>query len=93
MSRESSLALLVRKVLPVYPPLARQARVKGAVLLSANISKDGTVETLRAISGHPMLVPAAIDAVKQWRFKPYVLNGKPVPVNTEIDVNFTFSSP
>lgn len=93
VSRESSLALVVSKVLPVYPPLARQARVKGKVVLNANISKDGTVETLRAISGHPMLVPAAIDAVKQWRFKPFVLNGKPVPVNTEIDVNFTFSSP
>jgi protein TonB len=75
--------------LPVYPPTARQARVQGTVVLQAAISKDGTVEALRGISGHPLLIPAAIEAVKQWRYKPYVINGKPVAVETQIIVNFT----
>jgi protein TonB len=59
------------------------------VLLQAVISKDGSIEDLKVISGHPMLVPAAIDAVKQWKYKPYVLNGEPVVVDTQITVNFT----
>jgi protein TonB len=75
----------------VYPPLARQAHVQGTVVLDADISKAGIVETLRAVSGHPMLIPAAVDAVKQWRYKPYVLKGEPVAVNTQIVVNFTLS--
>ncbi len=91
VSQEESRGLLVTTVLPVYPPLARQAHVQGAVVLDADISKDGTVETLKAISGHPMLIPAAVDAVKQWRYKPYVVKGEPVAVNTQIVVNFTLS--
>jgi protein TonB len=75
----------------VYPPLARQAHVQGTVVIDADISKDGIVEKLRTISGHPMLIPAAVDAVKQWRYKPYVLKGEPVAVNTRIIVNFTLS--
>jgi len=91
VSQEVSMSLLVDKVVPVYPPVAQQARVQGAVVLEANISKDGTVEALKAISGHPLLVPAAIEAVKQWRYKPYVVNGEPLAVNTQITVNFTLS--
>jgi TonB family protein len=91
LSQEVSRELLVTKILPVYPPLARQAHVQGTVVLDADISEDGTVETLKAVSGHPMLIPAAVDAAKQWRYKPYVLKGKPVAVNTEIIVNFTLS--
>ncbi len=83
--------LLIRKVNPVYPPLARQARIQGQVLLRAQISKDGSIENLQLISGHPMLVQSALDAVKQWRYKPYLLNGEPVEVDTEIQVNFTLS--
>src|SRR5579863_4690911 len=83
--------LLVRKVQPAYPPLARQARIQGSVLLQAEISKDGTIENLHLISGHPMLAPAAIEAVKQWKYKPYILNGEPVEVETQITVNFTLS--
>ena len=83
--------LLVRKVNPVYPPLARQARISGTVILRAVISKDGSIENLSLVSGHPMLAPAAIDAVKQWKYKPYLLNGEPVEVDTEVQVNFTLA--
>src|SRR5271165_4750304 len=83
--------LLIRKVQPNYPPLARQARIQGQVLLQAEISKDGSIENLHLISGHPMLAPAAIEAVKQWKYKPYILNGEPVEVETQITVNFTLS--
>src|ERR1700686_3413350 len=86
-----SSGLLVRKVQPNYPPLARQARIQGSVLLQAEISKDGTIENLHLIIGHPMLAPAAIEAVKQWKYKPYILNGEPVEVETQITVNFTLS--
>jgi len=85
-------ALLVAQTVPAYPPLARQAHVQGMVVLDADISKDGTIESLRVISGHPMLVPAAIDAVKQWRYKPYLVNASPVPVNSKIMVNFVLSA-
>jgi len=79
---------LIRRVDPVYPPLARAARIQGPVLLAAVISKDGTIEHLRTISGHPMLVPAAISAVSQWRYRPYILNGNAIEVETQITVNF-----
>jgi TonB family protein len=84
--------LLVTKVVPTYPQLARQARVQGEVVLDVGISKEGTIESLRALTGHPMLIPAAIDAVKQWRYKPYHLNGEPVPVQTQVTVNFSLTS-
>jgi periplasmic protein TonB len=83
--------LLLRRVNPVYPPLARQARIQGVVLLQAQISKTGDIENLQLISGHPMLAPAAIEAVKQWKYKPYLLNGEPVEVDTQVQVNFTLS--
>ncbi len=83
--------LIVRRVNPVYPPLARQARIQGTVILQAEISKEGTIQNLQLISGHPMLAPAAIEAVKQWKYKPYLLNGEPVEVETQIQVNFTLS--
>jgi len=86
-----STGLLIRKVPPTYPPLARQARIQGVVILQAQISKDGTIQNLQLISGHPMLAPAAIEAVKQWRYKPYLLNGEPVEVDTQVQVNFTLA--
>jgi protein TonB len=86
-----STGLLVRKVPPTYPPLARQARIQGVVILQAQISKDGNIENLQLISGHPMLAPAAIEAVKQWKYRPYLLNGEPVEVDTQVQVNFTLS--
>ncbi len=91
VSQGVTAGLLIRKIQPLYPPLARQARIQGQVVLQAEISKDGTIQNLRLMSGHPMLAPAAIEAVKQWRYKPYVLNGEPVEVQTEVTVNFTLS--
>jgi protein TonB len=82
---------LVRKVQPVYPALARNARIQGMVVLEATISKQGSIENLRLLSGHPMLAPSAIDAVRQWRYKPYILNGEPVEVETQITVNFALN--
>jgi periplasmic protein TonB len=79
---------LIRRVEPAYPPLARQARIQGAVVLTAVISKAGTIDNLRLISGHPMLVGAALDAVSQWRYRPYILNGDVIEVETQITVNF-----
>jgi periplasmic protein TonB len=82
---------LVHKVLPAYPPLARSARIQGTVVLQAVISKQGTIENLRVVAGHPMLVPAAIEAVRQWRYRAYVLNNEPVEVETQITVNFSLA--
>ncbi len=86
-----SSGLLIRKVAPSYPPLARQARIQGVVILQAQISKDGSIQNLQLVSGHPMLAPAAIEAVKQWKYKPYLLNGEPVEVENQVQVNFTLA--
>jgi len=91
VSQGVSQGLLVRRVQPNYPPLARQARIQGTVVLHAVISKDGSIENLTLVQGHPMLAPAAIEAVRQWKYKPYLLNGEPVEVDTEVQVNFTLS--
>ena len=82
---------LINRVTPPYPPMAKMARVQGAVILQAYISKQGTIENLRVVSGHPMLVQAALDAVKQWRYRPYLLNGEPVEVETQITLNFSLT--
>lgn len=84
-------AKLINDVRPVYPPLARQARVQGTVRLQAIIAKDGTIQQLEVISGHPLLVQAALDAVRQRRYQPTLLNNEPVEVVTTIDVVFTLS--
>src|SRR3989440_87537 len=85
-------ALAIRSPKPAYPQLAKQARIQGVVRLNATIGKDGTIQDLKAASGHPLLVPAALEAVKQWLYKPTLLNGEPVAVVTVIDVNFTLSN-
>jgi periplasmic protein TonB len=82
---------LVRRVEPIYPALAKAARIQGPVHLQAMISKQGLIENLQVLSGHPMLAGAAVDAVRQWRYRPYVLNGQAVEVETEITVNFVLS--
>jgi TonB family protein len=87
-----SQGLMLRKVSPVYPEEARRARIQGVVLLHAIISKDGDVEDLQVISGPDALVPAAMEAVRQWRYKPYLWLGRPLEVDTQIQVNFTLSS-
>jgi periplasmic protein TonB len=82
---------LVHKVEPTYPALARTARIQGSVELRAIISKEGTIENLRVVSGHPMLAQAALEAVRQWRYRPYILNGEPMEVDTQVTVNFVLS--
>ncbi len=83
--------LKVREVKPVYPPIAKTARVQGNVVLQAEISKEGTIQNLRVLSGPPLLIQSALDAVKQWRYRPYVLNGEPVEVETTITVMFSLT--
>lgn len=80
--------MLIYKVLPVYPQMARAMRVAGRVELQASISRSGTIENLRAVGGPAMLQAAALDAVRQWRYRPYLLNGDPVEVETTINVDF-----
>jgi protein TonB len=82
-------ARLVNQPRPVYPPLARQARIQGTVRLEAVINKEGLIEELTVVSGHPLLIKAAQDAVLQWQYQPTLLNGVAVEVITTIDVNFT----
>jgi TonB family protein len=82
-------ANLIRKVQPVYPPLAEQARIQGTVRFTAIIGRDGHVQNLQLLSGHPLLVEAARNAVTQWEYRPTLLNGSPVEVVTQVDVNFT----
>jgi protein TonB len=79
---------ILRQVSPVYPALARQARISGQVRLEAIIAKNGKIENLQVLSGPPLLVQAALEAVRQWVYRPTLLNGDPVEVVTLIDVNF-----
>jgi protein TonB len=89
VSQGVSQGLLVSRVDPVYPEQAKQAGIQGTVVLSAIISADGSVKSLRLVSGHPALTSAAIDAVKQWKYRPYLLNGRPVDYETTVTVKFT----
>ncbi|HEY1263985.1 MAG TPA: TonB family protein [Terriglobales bacterium] len=91
VSQGVTQGLLVHQVRPTYPPLAKTARIQGSVLLQAEISKAGDIQNLRVISGHPMLIQAALEAVKQWKYRPYYLNGEPVEVETQITVNFSLA--
>jgi TonB family protein len=84
-------ANLIRKVTPVYPPLAKQARIQGVVRFTVTIGKDGTVQDVQLVSGHPLLVSPAQEAVWQWQYKPILLNGQPVDVVTTVDVNYTLT--
>ena len=92
VSQGVTKGMLVSKVEPRYPIIAVGARVQGIVILSAIISKNGQIDNLTVVSGHPMLVQAAIDAVKQWRYRPFLLNGEPVEVETTVTVTFQLSS-
>ena len=82
-------ANLIHQVMPVYPPIAKTAHISGTVTFHAIIGKDGTVQDLTYISGPPLLMKNAMDAVRQWRYKPTLLNGEPVDVDTTIAVVFT----
>jgi protein TonB len=80
--------LLVQKTVPVYPPIAWATRTQGTVVLNATISREGMIENLRVASGSPMLQQAALAAVNTWRYRPYMLNGQPIEVDTTINVVF-----
>jgi len=84
--------LLVHQVKPVYPSLAMQAHTQGNVVLHAIIGRDGAILSLQLVSGHPLLAPAAIDAVRQWRYRPYTLNGEPAEVETMVTVRFVLGN-
>jgi TonB family protein len=88
ISKGISQGLLIKMVQPSYPPLARQMRLEGPVDLQATISKTGTVIGVKQLSGDAVLGHAAVEAVKQWRYKPYYLNGEPIDIQTQITVNF-----
>jgi protein TonB len=91
ISQGVTSGLLIHKVQPPYPTLAKSARIQGDVVLKAVIDREGNIQDLQLVSGHPMLVPAAIEAVKQWHYRPYLLNGQPVEIETTITVIFTLT--
>jgi protein TonB len=91
VSRGVQEAMIVHRVMPVYPPLARQARISGVVELHGVITAEGRIGELRVIAGHPLLVQAAVEAVRQWVYRPTLLNGKPVEVEAPIVVRFTLN--
>jgi len=83
------VGMITKKVAPEYPAVAKAARVQGTIVLQATISKTGTIQNLRVISGPPLLQQAALDAVQQWQYRPYLLMGQPVEVETTVNVIFT----
>ena len=89
LQRRHGWACCCRRPQPIYPPIAKAARVQGTVVLQATISKTGSIENLHVISGPAMLQQAALDAVKTWRYRPYLLNNEPVEVETTVNVIFT----
>ena len=80
---------LIKHPRPAYPPLAKQARIEGTIVLRVNISAEGKVVKMTAVSGHPILLPAALDAVRQWEYRPFMINGKASAVQTTVQVNFS----
>ena len=83
--------LLIKKVQPKYPEEARKKHVEGTVLMKTIISHEGDVQELTVVSGDPLLVPAALEAAKQWKYRPYLLHGQPVEIETQIMMNFHFT--
>jgi protein TonB len=88
VSQGVNQGMVISKVQPIYPADAKTARIQGSVVIGVIIGKDGNIQSERLISGHPLLAPAAMDAVKQWKYRPYLLNGQAVEVDTQITVNF-----
>ena len=89
ISPEEQHTHLIKKVAPVYPPLARQARIQGTVIIGVVINQSGDIASVQLISGHAMLAPAAIEAVKQWKYQPCLVDGQAVEAETKIQVTFT----
>ena len=92
IKQDVTRGLLIHKVNPSYPKAARRAHIEGTVVLCASISKEGTIENLTVASGPPELISPSLKAVKQWRYKPYLLDGNPVKVETEIRVNYVLNN-
>jgi TonB family protein len=88
LSKGDAQALLIKSSKPDYPPLAPRVGIQGDVVMKALVDRDGNVVDVIYVSGHPMLAPAAVTAVKQWKYKPYVADGKPQPFETQITMNF-----
>jgi protein TonB len=88
ISQGVSDGLLLKRVTPIYPQQAMQMHTQGRVALQATIAKDGSVRNVKVVSGPAILVRAATDAVRQWKYRPYTLNGEPIEVQTEININF-----
>jgi protein TonB len=84
-------ARIIKRVMPVYPEIAKRSRVSGRVRLMSVIAADGTIQKLQVTEGHPLLVAAALEAVRQWVYKPTLLNGQPVEVQAPIEVIFTLA--
>ena len=91
VSEKVAQLFLAKRVQPEYPQEARDKHIQGVVVLMAEISKEGDVTAMRLVSGHPLLVLAAVEAVKQWKYKPYLLKGQPVAVETQVSVSFVLS--
>ena len=92
VSQKVMQVMIQKKVAPEYPEAAKKDHIEGVVLIKVTINKQGNVENMQLVSGHPALAQAAIDAVKQWKYKPYLLNGEPVEVETQVMVNFTLAN-
>jgi periplasmic protein TonB len=92
ISEKVSQTFIVSKVQPAYPDEARRKHIQGSVVMQAEISKEGNVEYLKVLSGDPLLAPAATKAVKEWKYKPYLLSDQPIAVETQVTVNFTLDS-
>jgi len=88
VSQGVSQGLLVKKVAPAYPASAMQMHKQGTVELMATIAKDGSIERIKVLGGDPLFAKSASDAVKQWKYRPYLLNGEPVEIETQITINF-----
>jgi protein TonB len=91
ISKGVAEGMVLQRIIPRYPPIAQASHTQGTIVLQAVISKNGTIENLRVVSGSPMLQQAALDAVAQWRYRPYLLNGQPVDVETTINVVFNLN--
>lgn len=89
VSQGVTQGMVLSKVQPIYPADAKAARIQGSVVIGVVIGKDGNIQSERLVSGHPLLAPAAMDAVKQWKYRPYLLNGQAVEVDTQVTINFT----
>jgi TonB family protein len=87
-----TLGKLANRVPPVYPDVARRMRIQGVVAINVIVRKDGTVNIINVGAGHPLLAPAAVDAVKQWRYEPTTLNGEPVDIQTKVYVIFALNN-